>query len=111
MKHGLKPLVAAVLVTLMAGCGTQQPQYRDRYTAFTPSDAQLQDYDVGAPPVTAQAYSSMPWDAKETMWVDYTNDLLKVIGKHMADKAGLRKSKVDLQEKIDDLNKKAGNTK
>ncbi|HEX9137651.1 MAG TPA: hypothetical protein VF905_12010 [Nitrospirota bacterium] len=109
--HGLKVMTAAVLVTFLSACGTQQPQIRDHYAAFNPSDTLLQDYDIGAPPVSAQAYSSMTWDDKETMWTDYTNDLLKVIGKHMADKAGLRKAKADLQEKIDDLNKKAGTAK
>jgi hypothetical protein len=108
--HGLKVMAAAVLVALLAACGTQT-QTREHYAAFTPSDSLLQDYEIGAPPITARAYSSMTWDDKETVWTDYTNDLLKVIGKHMADKAGLRKSKVELEKKVDELNKKAGTAK
>lgn len=73
--------------------------------AFTPSDAQLQDYDVPVPPLSSQAYSTLTWDEKESVWTAYTNDLLAVIGKHMADKAGLRASKDELIKKLDELNK------
>lgn len=100
-----KVLLFLVLVAL-AGCGTVE--YRDRYAALPIPEEKLIDYDVPPPPVTSIKYSVMDWDSKESAWTDYTNDLLSVIGKHQADKLGLRESKKEFEKQILELNKKAG---
>ena len=98
-------LIIIAIVVVFTGCGTVE--YRDRYTAMQVDQQLLQDYTVQAPPMTAVTYSYLDFDQKESLWVDYTNVLLEVIGKHQADKAGLRKSDEEFQKKIEELNKKA----
>jgi hypothetical protein len=109
--HGHKVVLAVALATFMSGCGHNPPKVQEHYTAFVPDDALLQDYVVPQPPLASKDYSILTSDEKESFWTDYTNDLLQVIGKHMADKAGLRKAKSDFIEKTDKLNKEAGTNK
>lgn len=109
--HGRKMLVAAVLATFIVGCGHNPPKVQEHYSAFMPDDSLLQDYVVPEPPLSSKDYAILTSDEKETLWVDYTNDLLQIVGKHMADKAGLRKSKSDFIEKLDKLNKESGTVK
>ena len=107
MNRFLKVILVACLACLllaMTGCGTMV-QYRDRYVTMTPNDSLLQDYEVPAPPVTAKDFSTKSEDEKESLWTQYTTDLLIVIKKHMSDKAGLRKSKEELDRQVEKLNK------
>lgn len=97
--------IIIAIVALFTGCGTVE--YRDRYTSLPLDKQLLQDYTVQAPPSTAVTYSYLDFDQKESLWTDYTNSLLEVIGKYQADKAGLRKADEEFQKKIEELNKKA----
>lgn len=106
MNRILMTLILACSTFILSGCfGTVQ--YRDRYVTMTPNDSLLKDYDVSAPPITSQQYGALKPDEKESLWVQYTTDLLVTINKHMSDKAGLRKFKSETEKQIEDLNKKA----
>lgn len=102
MKTILKLTVTIGIICLLSACGTVQ--YRDKYAILTPNDNLLKDNDAPAPPVTSIQYSKLSCDAKESMWTLYTTDLLGVIGKEHADKAGLRTWKADAVKKTDELN-------
>ncbi|BDD79376.1 hypothetical protein [Burkholderia phage FLC8] len=102
-----KILLAAMIAAVsLSGCGTQI-QYRDKYAIMTPNDNLLQDNAAPPPPYTSVEYSKLSCDAKEAMWTQYSTDLLNVIGKEHADKAGLREWKAQVGKKVDELNKKA----
>lgn len=96
-------LIAAVGLTGCAG----EVQYRDKYAIMTPNDNLLQDNAVPPPPATSVEYSTLTCDGKEDMLTQYINDLLGVIGKDRADKAGLRTWKAGVATQVDQLNKKA----
>ncbi|BAQ02615.1 hypothetical protein AVU38_gp087 [Ralstonia phage RSL2] len=101
-----KILLAAMIAAVgLSGCTTVQ--YRDKYAIMTPNDNLLQDNSTPAPPYTSIEYSKLSCDAKEAMWTQYSTDLLNVIGKEHADKAGLREWKAQVAKKVDELNKKA----
>lgn len=106
MRTTLRLLTIVAAVVLLTACQTRIV-YRDRYSIMTPSASLLQDYDVSAPPTTAQTYSQMSNDEKESLWTQYTTDLLVVIKKHMADKAGLREAQKKAAEEVERLNKEA----
>lgn len=106
MRTTLKLLTSVIAVTILSAC-QHQIVYRDRYSIMTPNDSLLQDYDVGAPPISAQTYAQLSNDEKESLWTQYTSDLLVVIKKHMADKAGLREAKKKSIEEVERLNKEA----
>lgn len=101
----VKKILILLFVFILVGCGTTE--YRDRYTAIELDQSLTKDYDVPPPPSSAVTYSFMDWDQKESMWTDYTNNLIEVIGKHQADKAGLRKANSEYKIKVEELNKKA----
>lgn len=98
-------LIALIAAIGLSGCTTVQ--YRDKYAIMTPNDNLLQNNVAPAPPYSPEEYSKLSCDAKEVMWVQYTTDLLNVIGKEHADKAGLRQWKAEVAKKADELNKKA----
>lgn len=104
MNRSLKILITACSMFILSGCfGTVQ--YRDRYVTMIPNDSLLQDYDVSEPPMLSQQYGKLNADEKESVWVQYTTDLLITVNKHMSDKAGLRKFKTDTEKQIEELNK------
>lgn len=106
MNRLLTTLILACSTFILSGCfGTVQ--YRDRYVTMTPNDSLLRDYDVSAPPITSAQYGQLTPSDKESLWVQYTSDLLETIGKHMSDKAGLRKFKSETEKQVEELNKKA----
>lgn len=91
-------------ILFLTGCTTV---YRDRYTVLEYDQTLTKDYDVPPPPLSAPAYSVMKCSDQESLWIDYTGDLLGIIGKNHADKAGLRKANEEFKKKIEELNKKA----
>uniref|UniRef100_A0AAU7PFG9 Lipoprotein n=1 Tax=Burkholderia phage vB_BgluM-SURPRISE13 TaxID=3159457 RepID=A0AAU7PFG9_9VIRU len=99
-------LIAMIAAVGLSGCAGNI-QYRDKYAIMTPNDNLLQDNTVPPPPATSVEYSKLTCDAKEDMLTSYINDLLGVIGKDRADKAGLREWKAEVAKKVDELNKKA----
>jgi len=102
-----KSILSIALIAAIGLSGCTTVQYRDKYAIMTPNDNLLQDNKASAPPYTPEEYSGLSCDAKETMWTQYTTDLLNVIGKEHADKAGLRQWKAEVAKKVDELNKKA----
>lgn len=105
----MKKLVVG-MVLFLAGCATKTV-YVDRYSLIYPEDTLLKSYYVDQPPATAVAYSALSCDAKESLWVNYTNDLLNTIGLHEADKSGLRKWKIEATARVDKMNKEIANKK
>lgn len=99
-------LATMIAVAGLSGCASDV-QYRDKYAIMTPNDNLLQDNAVPPPPYTPVDYSGLTCDAKESMWTQYTTDLLGTIGKDRADKAGLRSWKASVQTQVDELNKKS----
>lgn len=99
-------LIAMVAAISLSGCAGQI-QYRDKYAIMTPNDNLLQDNAVPAPQYTPEEYSKLTCDAKEDFLTGYITDLLGVIGKDKADKAGLRTWKAGVAAEVDKLNKKA----
>lgn len=104
MKKFLILFFICVFILFITGCDTM---YRDRYTVMEYDQTLIKDYDVPAPPMASVTYSFLDWETKESLWADYTGSLLEVIGKHQADKAGLRKADEEFKKKIEELNKKA----
>lgn len=98
--------IAMIAAVGLSGCAGNI-QYRDKYAIMTPNDNLLQDNAVPPPPYTSVEYSKLTCDAKEDTLTTYINDLLGVIGKDRADKAGLRTWKASVATKVDELNKKA----
>jgi hypothetical protein len=98
--------IAMIAAVGLSGCAGNI-QYRDKYAIMTPNDNLLQDNAVPPPPYTSVEYSKLTCDVKEDTLTTYINDLLGVIGKDRADKAGLRTWKDSVATKVDELNKKA----
>lgn len=98
--------IAMIAAVGLSGCAGNI-QYRDKYAIMTPNDNLLQDNAVPPPPYTSVEYSKLTCDAKEDTLTTYINDLLGVIGRDRADKAGLRTWKASVATKVDELNKKA----
>lgn len=99
----MKKLFVFVLLYLLVGC---QTTYRDRYTVMQYDNTLLTQYEVPPPPVAAIDYSKLLWSEKESLWIDYTGSLIGIIGKHQADKNGLKKAQSEFQLQIEQLNKK-----
>lgn len=106
----MKKLFSLLALLALSSCATKTV-YVDKYVILYPEDTLLKSYYVSPPPENATNYAAMSCDAKETLWVDYTNDLLYTIGLHEADKSGLRKWKLEATERVDKMNKDLGNKK
>lgn len=72
-------------------------------------DGFLRNYAVPSPPGDAQLYSELTPDEKEKQWIDYTSDLLIIIGRHQADKSGIRAWKSGVLKAYEEYRKATGN--
>lgn len=102
----MKPLKLAVLVLVstlfLVGC--ESVVHIPKHTVTFPSASLLVQYDVPEPPLASDEYVELPWDDKESMWVTYTSDLLFIIKKHMADKAGIRLWEDEVKKAVEKIN-------
>ena len=92
---------------VMVGCKTTEVFIK---TPPMVDDGFLKNYAVPAPPKDAPSYSELSPDEKEAMWIGYTSDLLIIIGKHQADKSGIRVWKKGVLKAYEEFRKATGTT-
>lgn len=106
----MKKLISFLALLTLSACATKTV-YVDKYVILYPEDTLLKSYYVNPPPESATNYAALSCDAKESLWIGYTNDLLFTIGLHEADKSGVRKWKLEATERVDKMNKDLENKK
>lgn len=103
-----KAFMWTIVLTLgfvMTGCKTTEAVMKMPPMV---DDGFLKNYTVPKPPTDAQTYSDLSSDEKEFYWQDYTKDLLGIIGKHQADKNGIKLWKQGVQKAYEDYRKAIG---